>query len=146
MINNLSSYFLPEYQFFLQNIDYEKKENIQRDMKGITLSFTDNLSASIDDANNTVNVLVTRSVSFNPDVMFHVSVTYGAILKFSDKKDEIKWDDVDLSNELLNNGQFFTRNLMARITLLIGEITSASGQTPLFMPPNIIAPDSMDVQ
>ena len=140
MTNNLSSYFQPEYQFFLHNIEYEKKEDAQQDMQSIVLSYSDKLSARINHDDGTVTLLVTRSVSFNPDILFHASITFGAILRFSDKKPEVPWTEEELSNEFLHNGQFVTANLMSRITLLMGEITSSSGQTPLFLPPHILAP------
>ena len=138
MIDNLSSYFQPEYQFFLHHIDFEKKEDVQQDIQSVVLSCSDKLSANINRDDEIVTLLVTRSLSFTPDILFHASITFGAILKFSEKKPEVIWTDEELSNEFLRNGQFVTANLMSRITLLMGEITSSSGQTPLFLPPQII--------
>lgn len=139
MKKDLSSYFLPEYQFFLHQIEFEKKEDVHQNVQDIVLSCSDKLSASINHENNTVTLLVTRNLSFTPDILFHASITFGATLKFSDKKPEIDWTNEDLSTEFLHNGQFVTANLMSRITLLMGEITSSSGQTPLFLPPQIIS-------
>lgn len=141
MIDNLSSYFLSEHQFYLHQINYEKVESDQIkpiNTDSIELSCSDNLSVHVNPENDTVNLFVTRTLSFKPDILFHASVTYGAILRFNDKKSEIDFEKVDLSKEFLNNGQFVTANLMARITLLLGEITSSTGQTPLFLPPHII--------
>ena len=142
MIDNLSSYFQQEYQFFLHQIDYEKKEDVHQDIQSVVLSYSDKLSASINHDDSTVTLLVTRTLSFTPDILFHVSITFGAILKSSGKKPEVPWTDEVLSNEFLHNGQFVTANLMSRITLLMGQITSSSGQTPLFLPPQIIVPST----
>ena len=144
MIDNLSSYFRPEHKFYLHQINYQKVENDQItpiNTDSIELSCSDNLSVHVNQDNDTVNLFVTRTLSFNPDILFHASVTYGAILRFNDKKSEIDFEKVDFSEEFLNNGQFVTANLMARITLLLGEITSSTGQTPLFLPPQIIVPN-----
>lgn len=144
MIDNLSSYFRPEHQFYLHSINFKKIEDNQQlpaDTKNIELSCSDNLTVNTDPNYDVVNLFVTRTLSFKPDILFHASVTFGAILKFNDRKHEIDWKSVDLSNEFLYNGQFVTSNLMARITLLMGEITSSTGQTPLFLPPQIIVPD-----
>ena len=141
MIENLSSYFLPEQQFYLHSVSFEHIERSPSDTAGIqsiTLSCNDSLTVNLDTENDTVKLIITRSVSFSPDLFFHASVAYGAILKLSEKKSEIDWSAVDLSKELLQNGQFVTNNLLARITLLLGEITSSSGQTPFILPPQIV--------
>lgn len=147
MIDNLSSYFLPKQQFYLHSVSFERIEKSPSDtetVQSITLTCNDNLSVNLDTNTDIVNLLITRSVSFSPDLFFHASVTYGAILKLNEKKTEINWNAIDLAKELLQNGQFVTNNLLARITLLLGEITSSSGQTPLILPPQIVIETSQD--
>ena len=70
--------------------------------------------------------------------MFNLTVTFGAILKFDPaKKDEYKWHEINMAEEFRKNGEFVTNNLVARISLLIAQITSSYGQTPLILQPSV---------
>jgi len=147
MIENLASYFLPEQQFYLHSVSFEQVDGSEANSEGvssITLNCNDNLTVNLNLKDDTVRLLITRSVSFSPDLFFHASVTYGAMLKFNERKTELDWTAIDLSKELLQNGQFVTNNLLARISLLLGEMTSSSGQTPMILPPQIAVKSQKD--
>lgn len=89
MIKNLSEYFLPEHQFYLQNVSYNKIDNNEV-KEEYSLNCFDSIKA-----------------------------------------------DVEGCDEVRNNGEFVTNNLMARISLLIAQITTSFGQSPIILPPNV---------
>lgn len=136
MIENLSQYFLPEHEFYLQNVSYNRIENnIEKEEH--SLNCFDSIKADVDGV-DAIRVTVTRSLKFEPDELFELSISFGAILTFDpQKKNEYNWHEINMAEEFRNNGEFVTRNLMSRISLLIAQITSSFGQTPLVLPPNV---------
>ena len=63
-----------------------------------------------------------------------MSVVFGADLKFNERKTEVKWDELNIAEEFRANGDFVTAQLMSRMSLLIGQITSSFGQQPIIPP------------
>lgn len=137
MINNLVDYFASEQEFYLDKVSYSRMDKNLK-TKEYSLTCIDNLDAKID--NDTVRLTVRRVLEFDPEELFEMSVSFGAILKFNEeKKSDYDWEKVNLVEEFRENGQFVLGNLMSRISLLIAEITSSFGQTPIILPP-LIAP------
>ena len=76
-----------------------------------------------------------RTLSFEPDGMFFLSVTFGVFLKFNPVYyNEIMWKNMDLAGEFKASCPQILTNLMSRTSLLISEITSAAGQNPIVTP------------
>ena len=135
MITNLANYFLPEQEFYLQNITYDRIENTT-DSENHTLNCLDNISVDTND--DTVKITVTRTLKFKPEELFSLTVSFGAILKFNPQnKSEYNWREINMAEEFRYNGDFVIGNLMQRITLQIAQITSSFGQSPIILPPNI---------
>ena len=133
MINNLQDYFKPEISIFLDSINYKRVERITaKTSQRISLLCQDNLNASMHQ--DGVRIIITRTLSFEPAELFNLSVSLGADLKFSDLRTDSNWNDINLAEEFMKNGDFITSQLMSRISLLIGEITSSFGQAPLILP------------
>ena len=136
MIKNLSEYFLPEQAFYLHKVVYDRLDNVMA-KEEFSLNCEDNINVEVSD-NNEVKVIVTRSLKFEPEEMFQLTVAFGADLKIDPQKaHEYKWHEINLAEEFRDNGNFVTANLMSRITLLIAQITSSFGQQPLILPPNV---------
>lgn len=136
MIKNLSEYFLQEQKFYLHKITYDRIDSAILE-KEFFINCTDNINAEINE-NNEIRIIVTRSLTFDPEKMFRLSVAFGADLQFDpQKKNEYNWREMDLADEFRENGDFVTGNLMSRITLLIAQITSSFGQPPLVLPPSV---------
>lgn len=136
MVKNLSEYFLQEQEFYLHKITYDRIDSIISE-KEICLNCTDNINAEINEKNE-VRIIVTRSLTFEPEKMFRLSVAFGADLRFDPRKiNEYNWREMDLADEFRENGDFVTSNLMSRITLLIAQITSSFGQPPLVLTPSV---------
>ena len=136
MIKHLSEYFLPEQEFYLQNISYNRIEKTV-DEKEHSLNCVDSIKVDVD-GKERVRVTVTRALYFEQNELFDLAVTFGAILKFNPvKKDEYKWHEINMAEEYRENGEFVTNNLVARISLLIAQITSSFGQMPLVLQPSV---------
>lgn len=140
MIKNLIEYFQPEQEFYLQNISYNRLEKNEQEKH--TLNCFDNIQ--VDKSENEVRITVTRSLKFDPEELFSLNVSFGAVLKFVlERKNEYDWNKINLAEEFKNNGEFVTGNLMSRISLLIAQITSSFGQQPIVLPPSV-AQESVD--
>ncbi|MDE7224687.1 MAG: hypothetical protein K2O34_13030 [Acetatifactor sp.] len=141
MIKNLSEYFLPEQEFYLHKIVYDRIDGIVS-KKEFMLNCADNINVEVGE-NSQVRVMVSRTLSFEPDEMFYLSVSFGANLRFEPQKaNEYNWNEINLAEEFRDNGNFVTDNLMSRIALLIAQITSSFGQQPLVLPPNVARPNN----
>lgn len=60
------------------------------------------------------------------------------------KKYEHNWRNINLAKEFEKHGDFVLGNLMNRISLLISEITSSFGQSPIVLPPTIISEEKIE--
>lgn len=133
MICNLQEYFKPEQEIFLDTINYRRIENSGNELEQeVALLCQDNIKASVNGEG--VRIIVTRSLVFEPEKIFVLSVSFGAELKFNNRKSEQDWMKINLAEEFMQNGDFVTTQLMSRISLLIGQITSSFGQQPLILP------------
>lgn len=139
MISNLVDYFSDEQEFYLENISYSRIDKKEQ-AKEYSLNCIDNIGVEVNE--EVVKLTVSRVLKFDPEEFFELSVSFGAILKFNEEnKKEHDWKEIHLADEFRENGQFVLGNLMSRISLLIAEITSSFGQTPIILPPEI-APKS----
>ncbi|MBR6307909.1 MAG: hypothetical protein IKR39_04820 [Lachnospiraceae bacterium] len=133
MIANLQEYFRTEIGIFLDAVNYKRIEESNTDNnQQIAILCQDNVNASLSDEG--VRILITRSVTFDPENIFTMSVSFGADLRFNDRKSEHDWKNINLAEEFMENGDFVTSQLISRISLIIGEITSSFGQQPLILP------------
>lgn len=135
MISNLADYFEAEQEFYLDKVLYhriDKKEQAEE----YSLNCIDNIEVQVNE--DKVRLTVKRVLKFKPEEIFELSVSYGSILKIkAEKRGDYDWENINLAEEFRENGQFVLGNLMNRISLLIAEITSSFGQTPLILPPQI---------
>lgn len=118
----------------MDTISYNRA-NVQK--RNINAEFAllchDNVKVDVNDAG--VRIIIMRTLAFEPDEIFNLSVSFGAYLKFNEKKSEYEWTNINLAEEFRDNGDFVTAQLMSRISLLIGQITSSFGQYPIITPP-----------
>ena len=133
MIRNLSEYFKPELEIFLDTVSYKRIENINNKCeRELSLLCQDNLKVMTNE--DGVRIIVTRTLMFEPEELFALNVSFGADLKFNERKAEHEWTEINLAEEFGENGDFVTAQLMSRISLLIGQITASFGQQPLILP------------
>lgn len=137
MIKNLHEYFMPEQEYYLNEIIYKRIEGVD-ELKDGTATCEDSISTNLYESHD-LKILVTRKFYFEPEQIFKMEISFGADLKFNpEKENEYDWEKIDLSKEFRENGDFVLSNLMSRISLLYAQITSSYGQQPLILPPNVI--------
>lgn len=132
MIDNLQDYFLPEYEYFLNSIEY-----VRVDAKNMyyNLTNTETVMTSINEDGN-LTVIFERDLKFEPEGVFRLKASFGAILKFNPEKySEYNWKELKLADEFKYNGGFVLGNLSSRLSLLISNITASFGQPPILLPP-----------
>lgn len=129
-------YFLPEQHVFLENINYELVRPEKRTGQ-LKLNCKDTIVARILDPLR-LKITFNRAISFEPEGLFYLSVSFSSILRFNpETKDEIDWTKIDLAGEFRKNGGFLMHNLASRASLLVAQISSASGQPPIITAPGI---------
>ncbi len=143
-MENFSSYFLPERKIFLENISYEAlRQNGARE-KGKKLDSKDSIVAQLKLAGEGENkvpvgvrIIFNRRLTFEPEELFELSVSFGAELIFDpEKRDLVDWKSVNIAREFQIGFPVLFASLNARCTLLIAEITSAAGASPLIPLPS----------
>lgn len=137
MIQNLVEYFEPNQEIALESLEYTRKD-VTGTKTNFSLSCNDNLDFYLNEDGTSLKVTLSRELTFDPDEVFYLSVSYSAILKFNSRKDEIDWSKENLPTEFIENGDFVINVLMSRASMLIAQVTSASGQPPIILPPNIV--------
>ena len=85
MIRNLSEYFKPELEIFLDTVSYKRIENVNdKCEQELSLLCQDNLKAMLSE--DGVRIIVTRTLMFEPEALFALNVSFGADLKFNERK------------------------------------------------------------
>ncbi|MBQ4067188.1 MAG: hypothetical protein IJD22_06045 [Clostridia bacterium] len=131
-MENFERYFLHDKKVFLENISYETVKAEGRPTR-VELVSKDTIVAQL--MKNGVKICFNRAMSFDPEAVFSLSVTYSMVLLFDPStKDEIDWRSTDIAGEFRRSCPHLLSLLMARTALMIGQITSSSGQPPIMTP------------
>ncbi len=131
-MQNFNRYFLPDRRIFLDNVQYETLQTAEKAEKR-KLNCKDTILAQRSD--KWVKINFNRTLSFTPEGVFRLSVTFGVLLPFNpETKDEIDWKEVDLAGAFRENCKPLLAALMSRTSLLVAQITSSVGQNPLITP------------
>ncbi len=128
---DFSRYFHPDFKVYLENVNYE---HISSPSLNLKMNCKDTIVAHLAEPAG-IKVTFNRAVSFEPEGLFYLSVSFSAIMRFNEAtKDEITWKGLDIASEFRQNGGAALHALSSRASLLIAELTSASGQAPLITP------------
>lgn len=129
---DFNRYFLAERRIALENISYEVTKPAQSD-SGYKLTGRDTVVAQVVGTNG-VKVTYNRTLKFDPDGPFTLSISYAVMLVFNPgTRDEVDWTKVDVAAQFRKHCAPICANISSRISLLVGEITSASGQPPMIL-------------
>ena len=129
---DFNRYFLADRRIMLENVSYETSKP-EQSANGYRLTGKDSVVAQLV-GNSGVKVTYNRTLKFEPDGPFTISVSYAVMLVFNPgTRDEVDWKTVDIAAEFRKNCANIIGAISARISLLIGEITSASGQPPVII-------------
>lgn len=128
---DFNRYFLPERRIALENVSYETERPRIPSGSRVSLAVKDTVIAHVMLPNG-VKVTFNRTLSFQPDGPFTLSVSFSTMLIFNPgTRDEIDWKTVDVADEFKKNCPGLMQNMMSRASLLVGQITSAAGGTPI---------------
>lgn len=129
---DFNRYFLAERRIALENISYETTKPAQSE-SGYKLTGRDTVVAQVVGTSG-VKVTYNRTLKFDPDGPFTLSVSYAVMLVFNPgTREEVDWSTIDVAAQFRKHCAPICANISSRISLLIGEITSASGQPPMIL-------------
>lgn len=133
---NFTQLFNENYSYFLNEISYKviTVGNIQ-DKVDIVVK-DDTAFEMLDEAH--LQIIVERNICFQPNVVYELKVSFGAILELkgiSEIERGIDWEQ-EFKNS--NEGIAVIQGLLTRISLQIAQITSSYGLNPIVTPPNLI--------
>ncbi len=128
---DFTRYFHPDCKIYLENVNFE---HIKAPAPRVKMNCKDTIVAHLAEPAG-IKVTFNRTVSFEPEGLFYLSVSFSAIMRFNEStKDEIVWKGLDIASEFRQSGGPVLHSLSSRASLLIAQITSASGQPPLITP------------
>lgn len=129
---DFNRYFLAERRIFLDNISYETTKP-EAGAQNYRLTAKDTIVAQL--AGNTgVKVTYNRTLKFDPDGPFTLSISFAVLLIFNPgTRDEVDWKSIDIAKEFQKNCGALIGAMMSRTSLLIAEITSSAGQPPVIL-------------
>lgn len=131
---NPKEVFENQYQIWLHSVDFKILEN---DKAQIKMSCYDKNKVTVN--NDIIDMELTRKVKSD---VFVLSVTMGAKLKFrSDCENRPLVDEI--ADEIITTP--IVSNLLARIAMLIGQITSVHGREPLITPPKFLKENDLTI-
>lgn len=126
---DFNRYFLAERRIVLENVNYEVHP-VQPN-GAMKLNGKDTIIAQVAGQAG-VKVTYNRTLQFDPEGPFSLSVSFAVMLVFNPgTRDEIDWKTIDVANEFRKACPALVTTMMSRATLLVAEITSASGGAPI---------------
>ncbi len=124
---DFNRYFLAERRIILENVSYEVQRAQSTQLR---LNVRDTIVAQLL-GNAGVKVTYNRTLSFDPEGPFTLSVSFSVMLVFNPgTRGEVDWKTIDVAEEFKNNCPQLVQAMMSKITLLVAEITNANG-TPI---------------
>ena len=133
---NFIETFNENYSYFLKEIQYQVI-TVGSIQDKIDIMIGDRLTFNmLDDLH--VEIIVERTVKFEPNVVYELSVSFGAILELKDRN-KIE-NDSDWKNDFIKSpeGNTIIQGLLSRVSLQIAQITSSYGLNPIVTPPNLM--------
>ena len=126
---DFNRYFLAERRIVLENVNYEVHP-VQPNGQ-VKLNGKDTIIAQVAGQAG-VKITYNRTLQFEPEGPFSLSVSFAVMLVFNPgTRDEIDWKTIDVANEFRKACPALVTTMMSRATLLVAEITSASGGAPI---------------
>ncbi len=123
-------YFLAERRIMLENVSYETTRPAQGQGQ-FKLGVKDTIVAQVIQQAG-VKVTYNRTLRFDPDGPFVLSVSFAVMLVFNPgTKNEIDWRTIDVADEFKKNCPVLVQQMSAKAALLVAEITNAGGGIPI---------------
>ena len=133
---NFVEVFNQNYSYFLYEINY-RVVTIGNIQDTVNLRIVDDVDFTMLDDSH-LRIVVKRQIKFDPNIVYELSVSFGAILEIKDTKtiaNDINWhEEFKTSSE----GNMVIQGLLSRVSLQIAQITSSYGANPIVTPPNLM--------
>jgi len=129
-MDNFNEYFLKDRKIHLENINYETvKSEPSEAMR--RLGCRDTIVAQLIGERG-VKIIFNRRLNFEPEALFTLSVSFGVFLRFDPTRyGEVNWKEVNIVKQFTSDCPALVSELNARTTMLVAQITSASGGIPI---------------
>lgn len=129
-------YFLKECQIYLSHVEYNFLSQPKQGENKLTIR---DAMSSYDLAEDKVKIEISRALDFGMGGVFDLRVVFGITLtKNPFSINEVNWSSVNVVEEFKRSKIHLINNIISRISMLIAEITSVSGQVPIVTPPQLI--------
>ena len=128
---DFARHFLPIRPVTLSNISYETDTPKLENGAEVRLGVRDTVVAQVQ-AGRGVKVTFNRTLSFDPDGPFVLSVSFAVMLRFNPRTaSEVDWKRVDAAAQFRQKCPALMQSMMSRAALLVAEITAAAGGNPI---------------
>ena len=128
---NFGRHFLPVHPVKLANVSYETETPKLENGAQVRLGVKDTVVAQVQ-AGRGVKVTFNRTLSFDPDGPFMLSVSFAVMLLFNPKTvHEVDWKAVDVATQFRQKCPALMQSMMSRAALLVAQITAADGGNPI---------------
>ncbi|MBP3379168.1 MAG: hypothetical protein J6L96_10490 [Clostridia bacterium] len=127
---NFNRYFLAERRISLDNISFETQRPAAGSGK-YQLGVKDTIVAQVMGQAG-VKITYNRTLRFDPEGPFTLSVSYGVMLVFNPgTRDEVNWREIDVAAEFRKNCPQLCAAMSAKAALLVAEITNEATGNPV---------------
>ena len=142
---NYNEIFEKQGLLFLNDVSYELL-TLEHNADNVKTVVIDDLKTDLIENNAKLRVIFTRKVVHEPQALFNLVVSVGAIFTFTDQfvKNDIK--RINFAEMLKANDNRLFINIISRTSQLISQITSSHGAVPLVTPPVFMDNYNGDVQ
>ena len=131
---NFNDCFINNSKCQLVSVSY-KSIPVLNESIAFDVSIADELDVSLVEDQG-VHIFLTRKMMFEPAGIFELSVTFETSFEFNKSAyKDIDWNGIDIKTEFINHSQHFLLETICRISSLISQITAASGDSPVILPP-----------
>ena len=128
---NFGRHFLPVHPVKLANVSYETDTPKLENGTQVKLGVRDTVVAQVQGGRG-VKVTFNRTLSFDPDGPFMLSVSFAVMLLFNPKTaGEVDWKAVDVASQFRQKCPALMQSMMSRAALLVAQITAADGGNPI---------------
>lgn len=126
---NYKRYFKDEYKLALKEVSYRL---IHNEVADFSISVLDN--ATVEKTSKGIDVCYHRKVSFVPESLYSIDVSFLISLTFNENVSHELSDDIDWEKEFSNSDNSYFPTICGRISTIIANITSSYGAPPLITP------------
>lgn len=131
---DFSTIFENDYSFFLDKAVFTSI-SISSDSQEAQINLSDTVTVNMEKEEMCLSVK--RKVFFVPQCLFDIEVCFCIILNFR-KDNSISHTAEEWASIFAHNENPYFLNIYPRISLLISQLTSSHGQSPVITPPSFI--------